>query len=99
MSTLDAKSTQNIWENLQDYCTACGKLLLGLLQKTATQTYFHCVAAWVKVNGSHKISGKKNVGAERDVAFGLLVCCGHCICLGLLSIRVCGTWTMLVANC
>ena len=31
--------------------------------------------------------------------FGLFLCCGHCIYLGLLSIRVCVTCTMFPIDC
>ena len=64
-----------------------------------TQAYFHYLVPWVEMNVSHKVSGKWNVGAKRDATFRLLLYCGHCFCLGLLSIRVCVTWTMLAVGC
>ena len=89
MSTLDAIQ-------YSEYMTEPPRLLYcvwkaSLKFASEEQAYFHCVAARVEENGSHEISGKSKLGAKRDVAFGLLLCCEHCICLGLLSVRVCVT--------
>ena len=51
-------NTQNIWQNLQGYCIACGKALFTFCRQAMTQTYLHYLVPWAEVNGSHEETGK-----------------------------------------